>query len=127
MGYTRYWKRTDEEIDQGVVDMAKDIIDMAEKDYGIKVGDAMGNGEPIIDAEHIVFNGDATKQEDYETFYVGPETGFEFCKTARQPYDIVVNAMLKMLKEQGIVKDVSSDGDNCEHEAKELLDRALEV
>ena len=129
MSFTRYWKRTDKEIDQDVVDMAKKIIDYAENNYHIKLAGLDGCGSPRINTGNIMFNGDVRNGEACEGFSLNSifysDTDLLHCETNRRPYDIVVNAMLKMLEAQGIVKDVSYDDD--EEEAQELLEKALGI
>lgn len=52
-----------------------------------------------------------------EHFRDAVENGFQFCKTARKPYDTVVTAMLAVLKHWlGDLIDVSSDGDASDWE-----------
>jgi hypothetical protein len=83
----------------------------------IKGGD--GTGEPEFTNTEVIFNGDATDDMDHETFYItlkrlaldssvtasweiGRELeeggqfwdGYDFCKTARKPYDLLVAACL---------------------------------
>lgn len=55
---------------------------------------------PMIDKEHLLFNG--VGEDGHETFYFDRNdrkkgTDFEFCKTAYKPYDIVVVACLAYL------------------------------
>ncbi len=58
------------------------------------------------------------KWKDEDTY------GFDFCKTARKPYDDVVVACLCVLAETGL--DVSSDGDHDEWEdGRKLAEQVL--
>jgi len=53
-------------------------------------------------------------EDAYETFGINLEDGgkFDFCKTARKPYDLAVTASLVALKKHfGGEVDISSDGD----------------
>jgi hypothetical protein len=52
-----------------------------------------------------------TMREHYRQNFWGLWHGFEFCKTAQKPYDVVVTACLAVLKHRlGDLIDVSSDG-----------------
>ncbi len=73
-----------------------------------------GEGRPVVDNSDIVFNGDASKGEDHETFLLSKvNSGFQFCKTARKPYDRYVKAVLLVAQHfaPGAL-DVSCDGDS---------------
>ena len=67
-------------------------------DYPIVIRGGLGKGKPIINESQIWFNGDESKGMDHETFSIewnidGNEDiddPFEFCKTARKPYDLLV-------------------------------------
>ena len=103
MGYTHYFQITDErarELMPKAAEIIKDIFKtFPEVSKGLKGGDGY-NGEPFIDEEFIIFNGDAERNEDYETFYIDAyDMDFHFCKTARQPYDLAVCLCLIALKD----------------------------
>jgi len=52
-----------------------------------------GDGKPEFTKDHVWFNGN--DDLSHETFYLDKEsTGFNFCKTARKPYDLLVMACL---------------------------------
>jgi len=66
-------------------------------------------GRPIINDKKIAFNG--VGEDGHESLVihkVGCE--FEFCKTARKPYDEVVVAVLKVAREVNPWMELSSDG-----------------
>lgn len=69
---------------------------------------------PQIDGRYIIFNGRA--EDGHETMVVDREQqGFEFCKTARKPYDAAVVEVLRAVKK--ICPkwlELSSDGDGEE-------------
>ena len=71
MGYT-YFRVTDErarDVMPKATEIIKDIFKtFPEVSKSLKGSDGY-NGEPFIDEEFIIFNGDAEKGEDYETFY----------------------------------------------------------
>lgn len=87
---------------------------------GIKVKGATGSGAPIIDADHICFNGSPAK----ETFWVARDVAlksptqepdehgvyWDFVKTGGLPYDTVVVAALVALKAHVPDLRLSSDG-----------------
>ena len=87
---------------------------------GIKVRGALGSGRPIIDAEHICFNGSPRK----ETFWISSDVAskspdqepgehglyWDFVKTGQLPYDTVVVAALVSLKVRLPEARLSSDG-----------------
>ena len=114
MGYTHYFKIGDKRATETMPKAAEIIKDIfktfPEVSKCLKGGD--GYGEPIIDDNCIIFNGDAEKYEDYETFCINTrDLGFHFCKTARQPYDLAVCLCLIVLKDNfGDLIDFGSDG-----------------
>jgi len=122
MGYTHYWNGNKSRIDleewpKAIADCEKIIA--ARKDrLRLDVDD---------DKECIVFNGNDAAEEAHETFFI-PRSGkamqgspFDFCKTARKPYDVVVVACLARLAEAGLW--VSSDGSEDEWQTGLVLAR----
>lgn len=112
MGYTHYWKSMKigktvwQSITTDVKKLFKNLPD------GLEIAGGDGTGEPIVNDSDIILNGVESKDEDYETFYfsiVG--TDFSFTKTARRPYDIVVQAVLIIIKHHSNEINVSSDGE----------------
>lgn len=100
-----------------------------------------GKGQPIISVDGICFNGDADNNMDCETFNIPrvirkvdefsqvDDKGlhFDFCKTSRKPYDLLVCATLMALKHHfgGKVK-VSSDGEQDDWKpANEFYEKTL--
>lgn len=84
-----------------------------------------GTGEPEFTSEEIAFNGDESKGLDHESFVInrdnteraqsrGSENGlvFDFCKTARKPYDLMVQISMLRLKHHFPESKISSDGDS---------------
>lgn len=109
MGYTHYW---DGEIGECIPDVAIDILipiltnayesKLIQLEYGSHL-------PPIICKEKIQFNG--IGENGHETFYVvGGHTGFDFCKTARKPYDLYVCISLLVLNHYTNIR-LSTDGD----------------
>jgi len=66
---------------------------------------------PLADEDVIRFNG--IEDEGHETFYLPREDeGFQFCKTARKPYDDIVTACLIIVNHFApSCYDIGSDGD----------------
>ena len=114
MGYTRYWHRTEKPITQEFVDAVNNIIAESRK-KGITIRNGLGEGEPIVTLDKVLFNGDGEHELDHETCgFTNTEPGFNFCKTARKPYDYTVREVLKVAEKMGIITDVTEDGDNEE-------------
>lgn len=112
MGYTRYWKRTDKKITNDFCIEVREIIsDCARKGIAIRNWD--GDGRPEVELDCIAFNGNKKENLGHESFVLNnTQTGFDFCKTARKPYDYAVRKVLSAAKRYGLVIDVSSDGAN---------------
>ena len=114
MGYTNYWNLEKTEFSEEFLEGVKKIIEVSGID--LANGSGIEGTKPIVEKEVISLNG--LEPEDYETFYLGGEKGFGFCKTARRPYDVVVKAILILAEQYGIVSDFSFDGDKTEIEYK---------
>jgi len=80
-----------------------------------------GTGNPTITDSLVAFNGDASQEEMYESFYVSKEElmegnpslehkGFGACKTQGKPYDLLVTAALVRLAYYFPTMQISSDG-----------------
>lgn len=107
MGYTHYW----EGPVALTVETVKDVKAIIAKS-GVSIKGGHGTGEPEVNVERIVFNGDASQDEDYETFYIENEDGsWQCCKTrGDKPYDMVVGAVLLRLADLNSTFTVTSDG-----------------
>ena len=117
MGYTHYWIIKDTTKNLCVPNIAQDVraILMAGE---TPIADGWGTPgtEPLVNEDMVDFNG--VGDECHEGFSFPPEKGssttdvFDFCKTARKPYDTVVCAAIMAVKHhlKGNVR-VSSDGD----------------
>lgn len=117
MGYTHYWRP----VGTGTfsADKWNRICDFARKvvlDYDARVcfEEDMEYIPPHVSDEAIRFNGQGT--EAHETFWLSPKLeAFQFCKTARKPYDREVTAILAYAAmEAPDVIQVTSDGDESE-------------
>ncbi|HEY2670149.1 MAG TPA: hypothetical protein VGJ07_07195 [Rugosimonospora sp.] len=122
MGYTHYWTVPSTHPGYtaawpGIVADARRII-TAVRAAGIVIAGPDGYHRPTCDlVEGIAFNGDATSDLDYETFWLqppgwAPRCARGFCKTERRPYDLAVAAVL--LRCHLLLPDlfaIGSDGD----------------
>lgn len=113
MGYTNYHRGVTPTRE--IAEDARKIIATAQGD-GIAICGPAGKGEPVLTAQEISFNGDASKDQDYESFTLyaedHPHSGTplsQFCKTGHRPYDAAVIATLvsAFIREQ---QSSSSDG-----------------
>ena len=124
MGYTHYLTFKKEVAKRKFSKASADVkkaFELIKAEFpNIAIKDGKGENEPQIDKDAIWFNGDASKNEDYERFFV--EVGYKgltFCKTARQPYDVYVCVACLILKEHfGDDVCMSSDGISREDEDK---------
>jgi hypothetical protein len=121
MGYTRYWENKTKPIDNETLETIKNIIDIAKKEYDIDIE------IKSLTNELVMLNGDESKGLDHEDFVINLKNGFNFCKTNEKPYDIVVNAILKLLESKGKIHDVEKDDDSEEEKAEELLYKAVSI
>ena len=112
MGYTNYWDQsksfTDEEwkkvkdeyeyikeICEGII---IDESEKSKKEWKLKQDDdvIVFNGNPIGGLDHETFV--LTKNPRTEEIYKGEDLSFNFCKTARKPYDLAVWHLLFFAK-----------------------------
>ncbi len=125
MGFTHYYTRPirKNHDDAKWTEFISNCIDVLHK---LPEDIELGNGEgtthdPIFDNTNVCFNG--MDEEAHETFQItkvvpkqpdyrkGETEIFEFCKTARKPYDLMVCACLLLYKFHFWYVKVSSDGD----------------
>ena len=106
MGYTNYWTQTRSFTNdewKKVKDEYEWLKEMAE---GIIIDESKNNDE-------IIFNGNSIGNLDNETFYINKKNdlpSFNFCKTARKPYDLAVWHLLYFIKhETGAMEKISRD------------------
>ena len=117
MGYTHYWEfngsHTPEQLSSAIAACNKIV-----RKTKVRLGDwAGGRKGPDLRKDLCRFNGYG--DDAHETFSLSPETamGFQFCKTAYKPYDLVVVACLVALKHHlGGAVNVTSDGENYDWE-----------
>jgi hypothetical protein len=114
MGYTRYWTRTDKPITQSFVDTVNKIIEDC-RSKGITIRNGYGEDEPIVTLNLISINGTHENDLSHETFFMSNDgDGWNFCKTARKPYDYAVREIIKAAEKEKLITDVASDGENNE-------------
>lgn len=123
MGYTHYWSHQEinsETWDEICADVRL-LIDTAD------VPVAGCYDSPIFrEDDAICFNG--IRDDEHETFVFtrSPES-FNFCKTARKPYDLLVAAVLAVAKDYDPDISVRSDGDLDDQEWIDALAFASET
>lgn len=91
MGYFHFWDNS--KISDTTVENAHKIIDAS----AVQVFGSSGKGDPEVSKDHICINGDASKGEDAEAFYLAnPDdpTNEWRVKTLGLPYDEVVGAIM---------------------------------
>ena len=116
MGYTHYWK-TEEPVtfSKEEWDKLKETARLIFKEckaMNIKLcyDEDKESSPPRANNNEIVFNG--FKDLSHETFVLTPTiNGFNFCKTARKPYDVAVTALLIYVHAHKPNIKVTSDGD----------------
>ena len=130
MGYTHYWElpEIDKETWAKIQAASKEVVaEVPNLQYEFNNPDP-----PLVDSDHIRFNGQGSA--GHETFFLERDglRGFNFCKTARKPYDEAVTAVLCIvghhLTRAGTLKDpyyISSDGYFSEWTGREIATRAL--
>lgn len=136
MGYTHYWTQTRDLTQEEFGDFigaARRIIntasgkptDTAGESYPgvpVQICGPLGEGDPTLSKDELALNGNGPNL-DHESFVINRTINadaWNFCKTARKPYDVVVTALLIVLaNDYGF--EVSSDGDVPDWEAGEKL------
>lgn len=123
MGFTNYYYQTRSftKTEWTEIVAAANSILAAAAAKGIKICGWDGTDEPVLNDKEIRLNGDGAKDLDHETFalacaqpsnrFDGEKDYFNFCKTARKPYDAVVVSILVAAAEiaPGALR-LSSDG-----------------
>ena len=120
MGYTHYFKELKRELHEEELNIINKII----KESGVLIRGGSGDSDstPSVLKYMIRLNGDEVDDQGHETFQIGAgDTKFNFCKTARKPYDVVVVAICIYLKSLGIFSWSSDGGPEDHKEGQELL------
>ena len=110
MGYSHSYVLP-EHADPRFAEIARDVNDIIAASE-IPMGDADGNpgSQPQLGPELIRLNG--IQPQHCETFLYPDPSGWEYCKTGYQPYDVIVCATLMAMKhhlQENVA--ISSDGD----------------
>ncbi len=156
MGYTHYWRQPPTLDKERFLMLGEDVKELLSRlpkaslsaggyfsTEALIIAGMGGDGDPQITSDLIGFNG--AEPNEYESFcfervrtprYTGDapdaETGlwFTFCKTARNPYDLMVCATLLLVKHHLPEVQVKSDGDPDDWESArawytQVFNRAL--
>jgi hypothetical protein len=117
MGYTHYWefKSNPKDIKDGDKKFKKSVALLKKclKNISVELAGGNGSGKPIFTDTNVCFNG--LDDDSHETCYLALDNSdfeFDFCKTARKPYDVAVCLTLLCFKK--FFEDdfnYSSDGD----------------
>lgn len=111
MGYTHYWSQQRDYTEaewQQISATIKAII--AASDVAVASEYDRPNDAPEFTDDHILFNGVGDDGHETFGFMRKGEDDFQFCKTARKPYDEIVVACLIAASEMGVIT-WSSDGE----------------
>jgi ABC-type glycerol-3-phosphate transport system substrate-binding protein len=136
MGYTHYWlgkKSTDANWNEFTAACKKLHANLPantnsaggyHEDDPLEIAGGDGDGEPFFGNRTVCFNGkDDARDLGHETFRIdkNPAEPWNFCKTARKPYDLLVVACL-IAAWQILDYRFSSDGFTDYEEIKECND-----
>jgi hypothetical protein len=128
MGYTTYWRRKSDFTVEQWNKIKNDVLDVIvhcdKKNIPLALEYDVPNSGPRVNGSVIQFNG--VGEDGHETFIVSrkmPEAkpwmlshdlgeSFDFCKTARKPYDLAVClTLLACVRHAPNSVRISSDGD----------------
>ena len=110
MGYTHYYKNKPAFTNAQWAALTADVKKLL-KNSKVPLGNSYGDvdSKPVFNKHCIVFNG--VGDDAHETASVTKEASeFEFCKTARKPYDSVVVEFYKLIRKHAPSTELSSDG-----------------
>jgi hypothetical protein len=94
MGYTQYWKHTGFTDEQWKKLLGFTMKTIQNTDISIVNGAGDSDTVAKLTERVITFNGE--NDDAHETFHLTKSSqDFEFCKTARKPYDEVVVAVMR--------------------------------
>lgn len=132
MGWTHYWERPTELPAQPFSDAVRDLMSLTAAS-SICVGGFDGTGDPVLEPDHVVFNGQSSQAvEPFEISRVeferqGRKSVVSYCKTSKMPYDLLVQGALIIFRHHlGRSFQVTSDGDDgLWQSARELVQDVL--
>ena len=124
MGYTHYYtpkESTSKKFEEFSTRCKKLYEALPEKsgtaggyasDQKIEIRGGDGTGKPEFTKEKVWFNGNSKNGTDHETLGISSKdkNGWNFCKTQRKPYDLLVCAVL-IASHDLLGYEVTSDGD----------------
>ncbi len=126
MGYTHYFTLSKDTTETQIEKM----IAFTNKAIELFGADQIANGigeegtKPEVTKELINLNG--LEDDSHESFMLEFNSGeWNFCKTARKPYDMVVVACLLYADEINVITEWSSDGDEEDHEYGKALKKLV--
>lgn len=116
MTFARYWELDEfKDFSPEVLSNVEKIIKFGEKELDLRIGDGIGEGEPVLTPKKISFNGYMEDDEDYDSIVISEDhLGGNHSKTNRNKYDAVVNAVLMYLEDEGFIRDARADDFNDE-------------
>lgn len=128
MGYTHYWRQRADIPAEKWAAICADVRALIERlPDGVSVAAEFDSNEPaLVTDDEIRFNG--IGDNGHETFVlsrVKPNGGFEFCKTAQKPYDVLVCAVLIVAASHKAPMRISSDGEPADWESARALVAAV--
>lgn len=116
MGYTHYWTQKRDLTTDEMGDFSS-VVRRIIAASTVPICGGNGTGKPTLNKNIVSLNGQGPN-DDHESFVIRQKIepdAWEFCKTARKPYDAVVIASLTVLAaDYGF--EVASDGDVDEWE-----------
>ena len=143
MGYTHYWKInrkkiTPEEFNVAVEEIKKIYANLPKrtntaggvyKNHHLVIKGCDGTNKPIFDEWVIGFNGNRKNGTDHESFYIDimDLNPWDFCKTARKPYDLLVCCSLIALANNLPEKHFSFSSDGNPSDWKPAIDLYNEI
>ena len=112
MGYTHYYRNKPAFTDEQWSAFCVEVRQLFQSYRGV-VALGNGHGEPLsspyIGRDEIAFNG--IDDDSHETAFVSKfRDEFQFCKTARKPYDEVVVKFYKLIRKYLPTTELMSDG-----------------
>ena len=110
MGYTHYYRDKPAFTDSQWAALTEDVKKLL-KNSNVPLSNGNGDigSKPVFTKHDIMFNG--VGDDSHETAVVYKQaSSFEFCKTARKPYDSVVVEFYKLIRKHAPSTILSSDG-----------------
>jgi hypothetical protein len=121
MGYTNYYKNKPAFTDAQWAALTADVKKLL-KNSKVPLGDANGSldSKPVFNSRCILFNGIGHDSHETAAVYKAASE-FEFCKTARKPYDEVVVEFYKLIRKHAPETVLASDGGDKVFGGKKIM------